>query len=99
MPSILILLGAAGVARAAIRSSRQRVTVGTESMVGEVGDIRRRVNADEPGVVFVHGERWRAFLESEDSPPLENGAEVEIVEFYRGGAIVRPAQDTRRTSG
>ncbi len=99
VPGILILLGSLGVARAAVRSNRQRVTVGTESMVGEVGDIRRRVNADEPGVVFVHGERWRAFLESKDSPPLENGAEVEIVRFYRGGVIVRPAQDTRRTSG
>ncbi|MDN5697696.1 MAG: hypothetical protein L0G70_06920, partial [Rubrobacter sp.] len=48
VPGILILLGAAGLARAAIRSSRQRVTVGTESMIGEVGDIRRRVSAEEP---------------------------------------------------
>ena len=95
VPGILVLLGTVGVARAAVRSSRQRVTVGTESMIGEVGDIRRRVSADEPGVVFVHGERWRAFPESKDSPPLENGAEVEIVDFHRGGVIVRLAQDTR----
>ena len=97
VPGVLVLLGSLGVARAAVRSSRQRVTVGTESMIGEVGDIRRRVSAGEPGVVFVHGERWRAFPESKDSPPLENGAEVEIVEFYRGGVIVRPARDTRYT--
>lgn len=90
VPGVFLVLGLVGTVLAAVRSSRQRVTVGTESMIGEVGDVRSPVSADEPGVVFVHGERWKAFLEDPASPPLETGAEVEIVEFRRGGITVRP---------
>lgn len=89
VPGIFLALGLVGTVFAAVRSSRQRVTVGTESMIGEVGDVRSPVGADKPGVVFVHGERWKAFAE-DPGPPLEIGAEVEIVEFRRGGIVVRP---------
>lgn len=91
VPGVLLVLGLTGTVLAAVRSSRQKVTVGTESMIGEVGDVRSPVVPGRPGVVFVHGERWKAFVEGPDSPPLQVGEEVEIVEFRRGGIVVRPA--------
>lgn len=99
IPGVLGTLGLVGTVFAAVRSSRQRVTVGTESMIGEVGDVRSRISAGQPGVVFVHGERWKAFLESPDSPPLETGAEVEIAEFRRGGIMVRPFGNPGKGNG
>jgi membrane-bound ClpP family serine protease len=89
VPGVLGVLGLTGTVFAAVRSSRQKVSVGTESMIGEIGDVRSPVAPGSPGVVFVHGERWKAFAESQESPPLEDGAEAEIVEFRRGGIVVR----------
>jgi membrane-bound ClpP family serine protease len=89
VPGALGVFGLIGSVFAAVRSSHQKVTVGTESMIGEVGDVRSPVAPDKPGVVFVHGERWKAFTEGPDSPKLEDGAEAEIVEFRRGGIVVR----------
>lgn len=94
VPGALGILGTIGAVFAAVRSSRQKVTVGTESMVGEVGDVRSPVSYGSPGVVFVHGERWKAFVEGPDKPSLEAGADVEIVQFRRGGVVVRAADDS-----
>lgn len=99
VPGALGVLALTGTVLAVVRSSRRRVTVGTESMIGEVGDVRSRVSAGDPGLVFVHGERWKAFAESSDSPPLETGSEVEIVEFHRDGIVVRPVGKTSEGAG
>ncbi|WP_053057597.1 NfeD family protein [Rubrobacter aplysinae] len=94
VPGVLGVLGLVGTVYAAVRSSRQKVTVGTESMIGEIGDVRSPVAPGSPGIVFVHGERWKAFTESKDSPPLQVGAEAEIVEFRRGGIAVRGSDES-----
>lgn len=93
IPGVIGVLSLIGAVFASVRSSRQKVTVGTESMIGEVGDVRSPVAPGKPGVVFVHGERWKAFTEGPDSPPLETGTDVEIVEFQRGGIVVRESID------
>ena len=41
------------------------------------------------GLVFVHGERWRAIPENIGSEPIKAGTEVEILGFRRGAVVVR----------
>jgi membrane protein implicated in regulation of membrane protease activity len=60
-------------------------------MIGEVGTVRQRISDSSGGMVFVHGELWRAVPEDTDFVPLEPGAEVEVVGFRRTAVVVRPA--------
>lgn len=91
--AVLALLALIGTTLAAVRATRQRISTGSEGMVGKVGEVRRRVTGEEPGLVFVHGERWRALPEDQKLSPLEPGTEVEIVALRRGSVVVRPAGD------
>ena len=73
MPTIVLVGGffvvVAGVAFHALRS---KPTGGSEGIVGEVGEVREAI--DPEGLVFVHGEYWRAFSEE----PIEPGEKVEV---------------------
>ena len=89
----LVLLALVGATLAAVRATRQRASTGSEGMVGKIGEVRRRVTSEEPGLVFVHGERWRALPESQKLPPLEPGSEVEVVALRRGSVVVRPLEE------
>ena len=59
-----IAIGKAMVAR------RRPALVGASTVVGEVGEVRRK------GMVFVNGELWHA--ESDDGSPLSPGEQVEV---------------------
>lgn len=60
--------------RLAIGSIREKVTIGTESLEGSVGQARTEINK-EGGKVLVRGEWWKAVSEN----PIENGSEVRVV--------------------
>ncbi|MDQ3237855.1 MAG: hypothetical protein M3Q54_09990 [Actinomycetota bacterium] len=88
---VVVALLVAGTLRAVFRTSRWRVSTGREGMIGEIGTVRRAVASPSGGMVFVHGELWRALPEDLDSPPLQPNADVEVVGFRRAFVIVRPA--------
>ena len=76
-----IVLAAVGTLSAAVlvvtflvvQSQRRRATLGYEGLVGEVGEVRERL--DLRGRVFVHGEVWNA----EGAERLEPGDRIEVV--------------------
>lgn len=90
VPLVLVTLLGAGAVFAVFRSRRWRAMTGREGMIGEIGTVRRRISGSTGGMVFVHGELWRALPEDPDSPPLEPGTDIEIVDFRRAFVIVRP---------
>ena len=49
--------------------------------------VRHRVSSRSDGMVFVHGELWKAYQEDPEAGSLDRGAEVEVVGF-RGVAVV-----------
>ena len=71
------------------RMRRWRVSTGREGMIGEIGVVKRPVVEGVGGLVFVHGERWRAVPENPKDGPIKAGAEVEIVAFRGGATVVR----------
>ncbi len=56
-----------------VKSQRRKATLGYEGLVGEVGEVRERL--DLRGKVFVHGEVWNA----EGPERLEPGDRIEVV--------------------
>ena len=64
-------------------------------MIGEVGTVRRPVAPGVGGLVFVHGERWRAFPEDHNRVTIKTGAEVEVVALRNGAVFVRPVANTK----
>ncbi len=74
------------------RIVRGRVTTGAEGMIGEVGPVRRTVAEGAGGMVFVHGERWRAVPERPEYNPIGVGTEVEVVALREGAVVVRPTE-------
>jgi membrane-bound ClpP family serine protease len=71
------------------RMRQWRVSTGQEGMVGEVGVVRQPVVGGMGGLVFVHGELWRAIPENPGNEPIKAGTEVEILGFRRGAVVVR----------
>ncbi len=69
----------------AVQARRRPVTVGPQTIVGERGEVRR------DGLVFVHGELWRARSEE----PLRLGEEVEVESIDDESLVL----GVRRTSG
>ncbi len=74
------------------RMRRWRVSTGREGMVGEIGVVRQPVMGGMGGLVFVHGERWRAIPENAGNEPIKAGTEVEILGFRRGAVVVRAVE-------
>ena len=56
-----------------VKAQRRKATLGFEGLIGEVGEVRERL--DLRGKVFVHGEVWNA----EGAEPLEPGDRIEGV--------------------
>ena len=92
IPLVLAALLGVGALLTIFRTRRWRVSTGREGMVGEIGTVRRTIFGSSSGMVFVHGELWRALPEDPDSPPLEPGAEVEVAGFRRAFVVVRPVK-------
>lgn len=75
MAPTIVLVGGffVAVATLAFRAYRGKSLSGTDGLLGELGIVRERIDPD--GVVFVHGESWRA----EAAERLEPGDKVEII--------------------
>ena len=84
-----LVYSAVRFALAGVETSRWRVSTGKEAMIGEVGVVRRRVSSRSDGMVFVHGELWKAYPEDPEAAQMEPGTEVEVVGFERAAVIVR----------
>lgn len=69
----------------AVRVRRRPVTIGPESIVGELGEVRR------DGLVFVRGELWRARTRSGE--PLLPGERVEVEAIDGLTLDVRPLRE------
>jgi membrane-bound serine protease (ClpP class) len=73
VPMVLLVGGFfATVAGLAFRAYRSKPMAGAEGMVGETGIVKETI--DPEGVVFVHGERWRAVA----SERISVGEKVEV---------------------
>ena len=58
-----------------IRGKRERPTTGSEGLVGEIGVVRSAIAPGLPGLVFVHGETWRA----RSVEPLGMGVQARVI--------------------
>jgi len=72
LASLMILLG-----YLVFKSQKQKPTLGLEGLVGEVGEVRTKI--DPTGKIFVHGEYWNA----EGDGEISIGEKVEVVGFER----------------
>ncbi|MFC1534332.1 nodulation protein NfeD [Thermodesulfobacteriota bacterium] len=77
MPTIVLVAGFfIVVSNLAFRAYRTKPKAGMEGMIGEVGVVRERV--DPEGLIFVHGELWRALSDEKIEP--DEKAEVESID-------------------
>lgn len=74
------------------RMRRWRINTGQEGMLGEIGVVRQPIVGGMGGLVFVHGERWRAIPQNPGNEPIKAGTEVEILGFRRGAVVVRAVE-------
>jgi len=61
----------------AIRAHRNKVHTGKEGLVGEIGEVRSKL--DPEGKVFVHGELWDA----EATEKIPKGTKVKVIEVMK----------------
>ena len=69
------------------RSQRSKATLGFEGLMGEIGDVKARLNPI--GKIFVHGEYWNAEADGE----IDVGEKVEIVGYEGMNLKVRRLQN------
>jgi membrane-bound serine protease (ClpP class) len=62
--------------RLVLRSRTWKQTTGKEELIGEVGEVTEAVEPPEVGMVFVHGELWRAAARGGEEIP--KGARVRV---------------------
>lgn len=73
MPTIVLIGGFfVVVATLAFRAYRAKPKSGAEGLVGETGIVRERI--DPEGLVFVHGEYWRAVADE----PIDPGQKIRV---------------------
>ena len=72
-----------------VRTQKRQKTLGTEGMLGEIGEARTALNPT--GRVFIHGEQWSAEGEEEIGP----GEKVQVVAVDGLRLKVRRAAPTR----
>ncbi|MEJ2542661.1 MAG: nodulation protein NfeD [Calditrichaceae bacterium] len=58
----------------AVRTHRKKPTTGQQGMVGEVGEVYKKL--DPNGTVIIHGEYWKAFSDSN----INKGQTVKVIE-------------------
>ncbi len=59
--------------RLVLKSRAWKMATGSEEMVGEIGEVRQAIDGE--GVVFIHGENWRAISEQK----IPAGMKVRVV--------------------
>jgi len=71
--SIIVII----LMRLVMKSRKWKVSTGVEELVGEVGEVTEPVGvAGNTGMVFVHGELWRAA--ATDGQPIPKGARIRV---------------------
>ncbi len=75
--SALFGMAGAGVVFVAVRTKSTKIITGSHGMIGEIGEVRRAL--EPQGMVFVHGELWKA--ETQNGAHVEVGQKVEVVEL------------------
>ena len=73
------------------RSQKAKPSLGIEGLVGEIGVVRERLAPR--GIVFVHGEYWKAEADGE----IEAGDKVEVIGVNRMLLQVKRAADRSRS--
>ena len=58
----------------AVRTHRKRPTTGKQGMLGEVGEVYKKL--DPAGTVIIHGEYWKAISDT----PINKGQKVKVIE-------------------
>jgi len=58
-----------------VRSQRRRPSLGSEGLVGEIGEVRQRIDDSNGGKIFVNGEYWNAVSEE----IIEVGERAEVL--------------------
>lgn len=71
-----------------VRSQRRKPSLGSEGLIGEVGQIRERVDG-HGGKIFVHGEYWHAASDE----PIEVGEQAEVIHLNGMRLTVRRVSD------
>lgn len=81
------------IARLVLRSRAWKSETGTETLVGEVGDVTTPVGMDK-GMIFVKGERWRAVRAEGhgNTEPIPKGAHVRVVKVKGLTLYVEPTE-------
>jgi len=88
--------------RLVLRSRRWKQAVGREQLIGELGDVTQEIV--QSGLVFVHGEIWRAVRASGDSSAAEaaqripKGARVRVVKVEGLTLYVEPVESPAHSS-
>jgi len=68
------------LARLVLRSRRWKVSTGKEELVGEEGEVTQALGSGDAGMVFVHGELWRAAAPNGQEIPKGTRVRVRRVE-------------------
>jgi membrane-bound serine protease (ClpP class) len=71
------------------RSQRSKPTLGLEGLLGEIGDVKAKLNP--AGKIFVHGEYWNAEAEGE----INVGEKVEVIGYQ--GMNLKVRRSTNRS--
>ncbi|MDQ7029696.1 MAG: NfeD family protein [Ardenticatenia bacterium] len=74
---------------AAIKERRRQPLTGREGLVGQIGEVRERL--DPEGIVLVAGERWTA---TTSCAPLEPGTRVRVLAVEQMRLVVEPVNTT-----
>ncbi len=73
--------------RLVLRSRRWKQSTGREQLVGEIGEVTQAVaSSSAPGMIFVHGERWRAAA----ATPIPLGARARVRKVEGLTLLVEP---------
>jgi membrane-bound serine protease (ClpP class) len=78
LPSAIIAIF---LARLVIRSRTWKTSTGKEELVGEEGEVTQPLGPDAVGMVFIHGELWRAI--APDGAVLAKGTRVRVTKVER----------------
>jgi membrane-bound serine protease (ClpP class) len=84
---IIVFLG-----RLVIRSRAWKVSTGKEELVGEEGEVTQPIDAHGTGMVFVHGELWRA---AANGATIPKGARVRVRRIEGLLLHVEPVRSTK----
>lgn len=68
------------LARLVLKSRLWKPATGKEELVGEVGDVTQALPAGDAGMVFVHGEIWKAVAANREAIPKGSRVRVSKVE-------------------